>query len=283
LDVASFQHVIPSSNFNIEANKMGSTMEIVALSTINMRFLIHNLFILSLILSTSAWAPSPAGPKPPLRASAADGGGNESQSQSVTRRNIFASAISTISLASIISLSPSPAAAEDSVAPSIVACAAPLDGSAVNCVSTSSVRQLDLYMTPWTYADTMSSAEVLARLKGLIQSDSSLTLLGDGDLWVSASASRNLGTCTDQLDFVIRPDDHVIVFQSKQIQGPSASDFGANRKRLEDLRQKAGGIFGRMGERLDTADTSAREGVGGQLKAFWGLQSGMGYEDIVLE
>ena len=138
-------------------------------------------------------------------------------------------------------------------------------------------------MTPWTYLDTMSTAEVLARIKGLIQSDPSLTLLDDGDYWVSATASRNLGTCSDQIDFVIRPDDHVITFQSKQIQGPTTSDFGANRNRLEDLRKKAGGVFGRMGEAMETADTSVREGVGGQLKAFWGLQSGMGYEDIVLE
>lgn len=137
-------------------------------------------------------------------------------------------------------------------------------------------------MTPWTYDSGMSTAEVLARLKGLIESDSSLTLLSEGELWVSATATRNLGACTDQIDFVIRPDDRVITFQSKQIEGPSTSDFGANRNRLEELRKKVG-VFGRMGEALETADTSAREGVGGQLKAFWGFTSGTGYEDVMLE
>jgi uncharacterized protein (DUF1499 family) len=138
-------------------------------------------------------------------------------------------------------------------------------------------------MAPWTFDPSMSVSEVRARLKGLIQSDPSLELTAEGDLWVSVKATRNLPTASiDQIDFVIYPSDHVIVFQSKQIEGSNTSDFGANRKRLEDLRQRS--PFGLMGQDLESADTSTqREGTLGQLKAFWGLQSGTGFEDVILE
>lgn len=128
----------------------------------------------------------------------------------------------------------------------------------------------------------MPTGEVLARLKGLITSDPTLSLLEDGDSWVSAKATRNLGTVVDQIDFVVNPSDHVITFQSKQIEPVAgASDFGANRNRLETLRKQS--VFGRMGQDMETADTAAQEGTLGQLKAFWGLQSGSGFEDINLE
>ncbi|GKY95708.1 hypothetical protein MPSEU_000531600 [Mayamaea pseudoterrestris] len=241
--------------------------------------------LLSILLPASAWAPLTASYSRQNHLSAT-GNDDSPSATSLMRRNVLASA-SSIFVSLAISATSSKAA-EETTSPNIAACAttASTDGSSTstNCVSTASVRNIDFYMVPWTYPDTMSTPEVLARLKGLIQSDSTMTLESIGETYVSATASRNLGTCVDQLDFVIRPDDHVITFQSKQIQGSATtSDFGANRNRLEALRQKAGGIFGRMGEGLETADTSVREGVAGQLKAFWGLQSGAGYEDVILE
>ena len=60
------------------------------------------------------------------------------------------------------------------------------------------------------------------------------------------------------------------------------SDFGANRKRLEDIRKRAG-IFDVMGADFDSADSGPREGTAAQLRAFWGFQSGGGYESILLD
>ena len=46
-------------------------------------------------------------------------------------------------------------------------------GTPANCVSTASVKQLDLYAAPWTWPDGLSVDEVAARLKGSIATDSS--------------------------------------------------------------------------------------------------------------
>ena len=38
-----------------------------------------------------------------------------------------------------------------------------------------------------------------------------------------------------------------------------------------------------MGGGLNSADTAPREGVVGQLKAFYGIRSGTGFEDTLLD
>ena len=80
----------------------------------------------------------------------------------------------------------------------------------------------------------------------------------------------------------------MVVFKSseKDLANAGTSDFGANRKRVEELRKKSGGVFSLMGEGLMTADSyeggaaGKRNGFGGQLKAFYGLNSGQGYEGV---
>lgn len=148
-----------------------------------------------------------------------------------------------------------------------------------NCVSTASVRQIDLYAAPWTFPDNVSSAQVLAKLKGAISVDSALKIVEQTETSLRVRASRNFSE--DEINIVVNADDRVITFQSQQIDGPDVSDFGANRKRLEELRKRAG--LQLMGSELATADTGAREGISGQLKAFWGLQSGGGYESVLLD
>lgn len=153
------------------------------------------------------------------------------------------------------------------------------EGTPVNCVSTSSVRQVDLYMPPWTIPDGMSKEEVMARLKGAIRSDPTLSITEETPKYLKVKATRNFST--DELEFLINDVDSVVTFRSQQTDGPSVSDLGANRKRLADIKKKL--AFLAMGEEYETADNAPREGALGQLKAFYGFRSGGGFEDIVLD
>jgi len=171
------------------------------------------------------------------------------------------------------------ASAEGETPSSIPACIKPPSGNS-NCVSTASVRQVDLYEPPWTFPDSMSSDEAMARLKGLVSSDPKLEVLSQSDLCLRVRGTRNLGT--DEIEFLINPNDKVITFISKRVDDPDGGDFGANRKRLDELRKKSNGLFGVMGQEYSSADTAPRENALGQLKAFYGLRSGGSYEDLLL-
>jgi len=158
---------------------------------------------------------------------------------------------------------------------SISACTKAQDSNAAtNCVSTANVRQVDLYMPPWTFPSSMPLDEVMGRLKGAILTDIKLTVEEQSENYLRVSAIRNFAT--DELEFVVNPEERVIIFRSQQVDGPEISDFGSQRKRLEDLRRRIK-VFGVMGEEYK------QEGVLGQLKAFYGLQSGAGYEDVILD
>ena len=93
----------------------------------------------------------------------------------------------------------------------------------------------------------------MARLKGLISSDDKLETLEQSDRYLKVKATRNLGT--DEIEFLVNPEDKVITFISQRVDDPEGGDFGANRKRLDDLRKKSKGIFGVMGEEYSSADT----------------------------
>jgi uncharacterized protein (DUF1499 family) len=157
-------------------------------------------------------------------------------------------------------------------------------GNPVNCVSTASIRQFDSYAPPWTWQDDRLSADaIIARLKGAIAVDPNLTLIAQTSDTLVVTAARN-AFCTDQIIFRVNGIDRAVTFSSRQISGPDGvSDFGANRKRLERIRQ-ATKVLSIMGSELDSADATApRESVTDQLKAFWGLQSGGGYESVLLD
>ena len=164
-------------------------------------------------------------------------------------------------------------------AESIAPCKVVGGGKPNNCISTSSVRQVDCYAPPWTFE--VSEEEAMARLKGVIASDPSLELMEEvPPNYVKVRAVRGRGV-TDELEFLINAQYKVVMFRSAEAgEEPNVGDFGANRKRLEDIRKKAS-VFGVMGEGL-TADSYGDRGTGPlqQLKAFYGLQSGGGYEEI---
>jgi len=154
------------------------------------------------------------------------------------------------------------------------------------CISTSNVRQLDLYSPPWTFAS--NADEALARLKGAIEGDPLNTIVPSEDntsrhLLVDSKRSK-LGTTAYRMEFIINESDGVITFRSSapsDIRGP---DFGLQRKRLSEIRERAGS-FGVMGETLNSADTKSTgergNGPLGQLKSFYGLQSGAGFEEVL--
>lgn len=86
------------------------------------------------------------------------------------------------------------------------------------------------------------------------------------------------------MEFVINESDSVITFRSSAPEDITGPDFGLQRKRLSEIRERAG-TFGVMGEGLNSADSKStgEKGYGplGQLKSFYGLQSGAGFEDVL--
>lgn len=191
---------------------------------------------------------------------------------------------------STILLAPSVARADDDQTPrkksySIEKCST---SSKFPCVSTANVKNLDLYLPPWTFSSSQySAAEIMSRLKGALTADQSCQIIEqEGNEYLKAQAKRSdLFWTVDELEFIINEEDQVVFFRSLATTSDTA-DFGVNKKRLEEIRKRAG-VFGVMGQNMNSADSSSysERGYGplGQLKAFYGLQSGGGFEDVVLE
>jgi uncharacterized protein (DUF1499 family) len=165
-------------------------------------------------------------------------------------------------------------------APSSIAACKVVAGVPTNCVSTASIKQVGCYAPPWTFQ--VSSEEAMARIKGVLVSDPSLNVEEVLPNYIRATCSR--GLTTDELEFLVNDQDKVVTFRSAEVGDASVSDFGVNRKRLEELRKKAS-VFGVMGEGLTADSFEGARGGGplGQLKAFYGLQSGQGFEDVFEE
>jgi len=173
--------------------------------------------------------------------------------------------------------------ADDTISRKIEGCPKPVNGKATNCIATTNIRQLDTYSPPWTFET--SPDEAFARLKGIIKSDSSLEVVETDDEGRYIRVETKRLNTVDSLEFLVKGDDKVIIFKSTEKEASGLPDFGANRKRVEELRKKSGGFFSMMGDGLtaDSYDGGAagkRNGFGGQLKAFYGLNSGQGYEGV---
>eukprot|EP00593_Proboscia_inermis_P000508 CAMPEP_0171294556 /NCGR_PEP_ID=MMETSP0816-20121228/3072_1 /TAXON_ID=420281 /ORGANISM="Proboscia inermis, Strain CCAP1064/1" /LENGTH=243 /DNA_ID=CAMNT_0011766513 /DNA_START=381 /DNA_END=1112 /DNA_ORIENTATION=- len=159
-----------------------------------------------------------------------------------------------------------------------------LDGCPTNsnCVSTSNIKQISLYSPPWTFE--CGADEAFTRIKGVIDSDETLNVIevDNTERYIRVSAPRSFPD-QDVMEFLVKDDDKVVIFKAGEKEvGGSLSDFGANRKRIEAIRQKCG-IFDVMGGG-STADSDSgmqnRNGPLGQLKAFYGFQSGQGFQDV---
>jgi uncharacterized protein (DUF1499 family) len=195
------------------------------------------------------------------------------QHEAVTPENSRRDLIASLLVGLAGSIAP-PVHAEDH---SITPCPPSAYTKSANCVSSASVRTVDLFAPPWTF--DMTPGEAKARLKGAIQVDNTLSLIKEEEKYLKVQATRAFST--DELEFVINSADQVITFRSTQVDGPdNLGDFGANRKRLEEIRTRAG--FQLMGAEFESADLAPRENAVGQLRAFYGLYSGSGYEDVLL-
>jgi uncharacterized protein (DUF1499 family) len=137
---------------------------------------------------------------------------------------------------------------------------------------------------PWTFET--SPDEAFARIKGVLASDDSyvVTEIDEDSRYVRAYAKR-ITSDADEVEFLVKPDDKVVLFRSTARKNGSVSDFGANRNRIDDIRRR-GAVFNLMGDGM-TADSYDGGGAAsrgnnpwGQLKAFYGLQSGQGFEAI---
>mmetsp|Transcript_23382 Transcript_23382/g.56439 ORF Transcript_23382/g.56439 Transcript_23382/m.56439 type:complete len:253 (+) Transcript_23382:209-967(+) len=154
-----------------------------------------------------------------------------------------------------------------------------------DCVSTANIRDAKgSYSPPWTFE--VSPDEAFARIKGVLKADDSfvITEVDDDARYVRAYAKR-ITVDQDEVEFLVKGGDGVVLFRSTARKNGSVSDFGANRKRIDDIR-KRGAVFDLMGGGM-TADSydgggAASKGNGpwGQLKAFYGLQKGEGFESV---
>lgn len=201
------------------------------------------------------------------------------------RRNFLAQASALVGVATIAS----PALAEEHV---IQACMKPGGAKAgggggteksINCVSTKNIKQVDLYSPPWTFE--VSAEEAFARLKGAISAERSMEIkeIDAEDKYIKFEVSRGLSKNIGEL--LIKDADKVVTFKvEEEVGGGSFAELGGVRSVLETIR-KSSGVFEVMGGGM-TADSygdvsmGRGGGVKGQLKAFWGLQSGAGYEEV---
>ena len=258
---------------------------------------IASAVLMAVATSVDGFAPPVTQPQP--SASRLSMAPNEQDPQQLRQGLMRATAAFVV--ASTIFLSPTGALAleEDAVAasdsatttsvaktPSVAQCG--VSKNSPPCVSTSNVRQLDLYAAPWTF-DT-SADEALARLKGAVEAEPLNAIVSTEDsssrhLFVDSKRSK-LGTTAYRMEFVINDSDKVITFRSSAPSDLTGPDFGLQRKRLTEIRERSG-AFGVMGESLDSADTKStgEKGYGplGQLKSFYGYQSGGGFEDVLAE
>lgn len=153
-----------------------------------------------------------------------------------------------------------------------------------DCVSTANIKDAKgSYSPPWTFE--VSPDEAFARIKGVLKSDDSyvVTELDDEGRYIRAYAKRFTMDAQDEVEFLVKGEDKVVLFKSRARKNGSVSDFGANGRRIDDIRKK-GAVFDMMGGGM-TADSFQGGGAMvkgnnpfGQIKSFYGLQSGQGLD-----
>jgi len=231
--------------------------------------------------STSAFSPSTYHPRTHVALAATQSSRSEFLSSSVAIV-LSSAAFATLPLSSFAADSPTVDGTTKAPVYSIGVC----DVEGDDCVSTASIRDAKgSYSPPWTFET--SPDEAFARIKGVLASDDAfvITEVDDTARYVRAYAKRLASANRDEVEFLVRGDDKVVLYRSTARLNGSVSDFGANRKRIDDIRRR-GAVFGLQGDGL-TADslngggeTNRNNGPWGQLKAFYGLQSGEGFEKL---
>ena len=154
------------------------------------------------------------------------------------------------------------------------------------------VKNIDLYSPPWSFE--VSPDEAFARIKGVLTSADTFRLTEitevDADArYVKANVQRPFpDKGQDEVEFLVKADDKVVVFRISEKEEGSLSDSGVYRKQIDSIRKK-GAVFDLMGGGMtaDSYDGGGAVSKGnspfGQLKAFYGLQSGEGFESVFEE
>lgn len=126
----------------------------------------------------------------------------------------------------------------------------------------------------------MSANEAQGSLKRIFTEDPGIyEQLYEEEGYLRVNAIR--GLVSDQIEFLFDDEEKLVKIRSAETSDkPSISDFGANRRRLDEIRKKAR-LFNVMGG--GGYDSIEKRGTGpvGQLKAFYGLQSGAGFEEVL--
>lgn len=210
---------------------------------------------------------------------------------SIVTRGGFISSASAFLASTVLSF---PALADDESAPVEAAPVVTRSSRSVdvcmsgtkNCVSTANIKQIEQYAPPWTFEVTPD--EAFARIKGVLSSDPTYEILevDDKARYIKANVQRTF-LVMDEVEFSVKEDDKVVIYRSSEKEA-SFTDFGVNRKRIDEIK-KRGAVFDLMGGGM-TADSVDGGGAAfrgnsamGQLKAFYGLQGGKGSQDVLLD
>ena len=115
-----------------------------------------------------------------------------------------------------------------------------------------------------------------------------MTNVDEENLSLNFDGSRPGRISVDEGVISFLPTDKVVAILSREKNRSSPlPDAGANRFRLSRLREAAG--LDQMGQDRGSADSSTEMGETGvqtvtnQLKAFYGLQKGTGFEEVLAE
>jgi uncharacterized protein (DUF1499 family) len=120
-----------------------------------------------------------------------------------------------------------------------------------NGVSTSAIRNPAAYMAPWSYLTATSDAlQAWSSLQSAVAAIPGCHIVTITDTYLHATvptSSPSLGGGLDDLEFVLRPAERLVLFRSASqttiyiypLTQP-VSDRGSNRRRLETLRDTLG-------------------------------------------
>eukprot|EP00588_Corethron_pennatum_P009970 CAMPEP_0194267320 /NCGR_PEP_ID=MMETSP0169-20130528/1875_1 /TAXON_ID=218684 /ORGANISM="Corethron pennatum, Strain L29A3" /LENGTH=440 /DNA_ID=CAMNT_0039008145 /DNA_START=107 /DNA_END=1429 /DNA_ORIENTATION=+ len=140
------------------------------------------------------------------------------------------------------------------------------------CLSTSSTKDIMKFAAPWEYDSGVSSpGNVLVALKrAIVRASGSITEENDGYLRADVNGF--------EMQYQVRTDG-VVTYKMAQAGGfrlPGGEKV--IRTKLDEVKTVAG-VFGRGGP--PEGAVAKEEGALGQLKAFYGIQSGLGSEELL--
>lgn len=125
--------------------------------------------------------------------------------------------------------------------------------STANGVSTAAVKNPRAYAVPWSYLpETSDPVRAWQSLVAAVQSVRGATVVTLSDTYLHATVTTSSGaaiggTSIDDVEFLLKPEDNLVLFRSASRTSvfvypltQPLSDGGANRRRLDSIRQMLG-------------------------------------------